>query len=142
MERYSKRYQVRSRRTGRLSMTFSLLVCFVLLRSFLDYLCVEFFTVPQFTYLLLFLSPFVASAAYGCGNFQKGINSIPLFALGNYLAENFFFVWVKYLGDPKNYYPWFTGNILNPDGKFGYDGSNQLLKIWPLNLAEYALVNL
>jgi hypothetical protein len=84
----------------------------------------------------------VASAAYGWGNFQKGINSIPLFALGNYLAENFFFVWVKYLGDPKNYYSWFTGNILNPDGKFGYDGSNRLLNIWPLNMAEYALVNL
>jgi hypothetical protein len=53
----------------------------------------------------------------------------------NFLKENFFYVWINIFGDLNNYYGWYTGSPLNPDGVWGYNITN------PYNMPQYLAVN-
>jgi hypothetical protein len=138
---------------GRLTLRRGLtLLCvalaFAALRSFIDYVGLMFFPDQVEDHMelflgLLFSSGFMAAALYGIAkrSWSSFVFSIPLFGLGNYLAENTFFVWLSLLGDRTGMYGWYTGNPLNPDGRFGYGGTCVTAFIGPLDMAGYALLN-
>jgi hypothetical protein len=71
---------------------------------------------------LLSISGYLASLTHFLVT-RRGVEAIsllPVFAVGKFLTEHMFFVWVDLLGDFKKAYPWYTHNPLNPDGQWSY----------------------
>ncbi len=118
----------------------ALLSSFALAKSFVDYIGVHYF-LEELTPIMdsytkfMFAAGLPVAAIYGYikKDINEGIKSIPIFGLANYLAENFFYLWINLLGDKNGLYGWYTGNPLNPDGNFGYSWTN------PAGMVGYAL---
>jgi len=104
-----------------------LLVLFICAVSLVDYLVVMFHPFDMGPYILVYqfllsISGYVASLTYFLVTWKgmEAISLLPIFAVGKFLAEHMFFVWVDLFGDVKGAYPWYTHNALNPDGLWSY----------------------
>jgi hypothetical protein len=103
------------------------LVMFVLIVSLVDYAVVMFYPQEIFPYSLIYqflisIVGYFGAAAYYLHTKDKhtAVSLILVFAVGKYLAEHMFFVWLDILGDLRRFYPWYTHNPLNPNGNWGY----------------------
>lgn len=113
------------RRTARI---FVLLAVFTLLASLMDYIVVMFYPQEVFPYSLIYqfsisiLGYFGAAAYYfATRDKETAVSLLLVFAVGKYLAEHMFFVWLDVIGDLRHVYPWYTHNPLNPNGQWGYN---------------------
>jgi len=105
----------------------TLLAVFICAVSLVDYVTVMFYPFDVGSYslayqFLLSISGYLASLTYFLvtRNGVEAISILPIFAVGKFLAEHMFFVWVDLFGDAKGAYPWYTHSPLNPDGLWGY----------------------
>jgi hypothetical protein len=105
-----------------------LLLVYVILVSLMDYYVVMLLALDRMPASLIYqiflsMTGFWAALIYllVTKNPRKALSLIPVFAVGKFLTEHVFFIWVDLLGDPRNFYTWYTHNPLNPDGKWGYN---------------------
>jgi len=104
-----------------------LLALFICCASLVDYVIVMFYPFDMGPYTLVYqfllsISGYLASLTYflATRKTMEAISLLPVFAVGKFLTEHMFFVWVDLFGDFKEDYPWYTHNPLNPDGQWGY----------------------
>lgn len=104
-----------------------LLALFICSASLVDYAIVMFYPFDMGPYVLVYqfllsISGYLASLAYFLVTRKsvEAISLLPVFAVGKFLTEHMFFVWVDLFGDFKGDYPWYTHNPLNPDEQWGY----------------------
>ncbi len=114
-------------RLAHVSRVIALLVIFVLIVSLVDYAVVMFYPQEVFPYSLVYqflisIVGYFGAAAYylATRNKQTAVSLLLVFAIGKYLAEHMFFVWLDVIGDLRQVYPWYTHNPLNPNGQWGY----------------------
>jgi magnesium-transporting ATPase (P-type) len=106
----------------------ALFAAFTMAVSLLDYAVVMFYPQEVFPYSLVYqflisILGYLSTAAYYLATRDKrtAVTLIPVFAIGKYLAEHMFFVWLDLIGDLRQVYPWYTHNPLNPNGEWGYN---------------------
>jgi hypothetical protein len=104
-----------------------LLVVFACSASLIDYIVVMFCPFDMGPYVLIYqfllsISGYLASLTYLLVTRRpmEAISLLPVFAVGKFLSEHMFFVWVDLFGDVRGIYSWYTHNPLNPDGQWGY----------------------
>jgi hypothetical protein len=124
-------------------------VIFVLIASLVDYAVVMFYPQEVFPYSLVYqflisIVGYFGAAAYylTTRNKQTALSLLLVFAVGKYLAEHMFFVWLDVIGDLRQVYPWYTHNPLNPNGQWGYSWNvlgveGTMLSLVPIVAAYY-----
>lgn len=86
---------------------------------------------PLFTTMWDIWIPFLMYGGLIIPIFLGRVELTFLGGVGNFLAENMFYMWVNLFGNGNGCYDWHTGNPLNPDGMWGYGWTN------PMNMVEF-----
>ena len=123
-----------------------LMIIFAFAVSLMDYYAVMLFTADR-TPNALFYQVFLTTMGYWATlvyflvtrDLKRTLSIFVFFAVGKFLTEHVFFIWVDLLGDPRMFYTWYTHNPLNPDGKWGYNWTISGLGL-PGNIPTFALL--
>jgi hypothetical protein len=121
-----------------------LMIIFVVAVSLMDYYAVMLFALDRIPDALIY-QVFLTTMGYWATliyflvtrNLKRTLSVFVFFALGKFLTEHVFYIWVNLLGDPRMFYTWYTHNPLNPDGKWGY---NWTILGLPGNIPIFALL--